>query len=55
MAKKQPKKIAPARPQLGDGVEILDAGVVLQTPITETLEKNYMPVSYTHSPSPRDS
>ena len=43
MAKKQPKKIAPARPQLGDGVEILDAGVVLQTPITETLEKNYMP------------
>lgn len=44
MAKKQPKKIAPARPQLGDGVEILDAGVVLQTPITETLEKIICPM-----------
>lgn len=42
MAKKQPKK-APQRPQLGDNVEILEAGVVQETPITETLEKNYMP------------
>ena len=42
MAKKQPKKVI-ARPQLGDGVEILDAGSVLETPITETLETNYMP------------
>ena len=29
--------------ELGDNVEILDAGVVIQSPITETLEKNYMP------------
>ncbi|MBQ8647930.1 MAG: topoisomerase IV [Oscillospiraceae bacterium] len=45
MAKKPTKKrtSAPARPQLGDGVEILSAGVVLHTPITETLETNYMP------------
>ena len=45
MAKKPTKKRtpAPARPQLGDGVEILSAGVVLRTPITETLETNYMP------------
>ena len=43
MAKKQTKRAAPARPQLGDNVEILDAGVVIQSPITETLEKNYMP------------
>ena len=43
MAKKQPKKPAAARPQLGDHVEILDAGVVVQAPITQTLEKNYMP------------
>ncbi len=42
MAKKQPKKVI-ARPQLGEGVEILDAGSVLETPITETLETNYMP------------
>ena len=42
MAKKKPTKAA-ARPQLGDHVEILDAGVVLQSPITQTLEKNYMP------------
>ena len=42
MAKKQPKKVM-ARPQLGDGVEILDAGSVMETPITETLETNYMP------------
>ncbi len=43
MAKKQTKRATPARPQLGDNVEILDAGVVIQSPITETLEKNYMP------------
>ncbi len=40
--KKQPKKTA-ARPQLGDSVEILDAGSVLEEPITQTLEVNYMP------------
>ena len=38
MAKKQTKKSAPARPQLGDNVEIPGAGVVVRTPITETLE-----------------
>ena len=43
MAKKQTKKKAPQRPQLGDNVEILDAGLVLDSPITQTLEKNYMP------------
>lgn len=42
MAKKQVKKAA-ARPQLGDHVEILSAGEVLETPITRTLESNYMP------------
>lgn len=42
MAKKQPKKIL-QRPQLGDGVEILDAGSVMESRITETLESNYMP------------
>lgn len=42
MAKKQPKKIL-QRPQLGDSVEILDAGSVLESRITETLESNYMP------------
>ncbi len=31
------------RPQLGDHVEILDAGSVLDQRITETLETNYMP------------
>ena len=40
--KKQPKKTA-ARPQLGDSVEILDAGSVLEEPITQPLETNYMP------------
>ena len=40
--KKQPAK-APARPQLGDGVEIIDAGSVLEEPITRTLEINFMP------------
>ncbi len=46
MAKKQTKKerkSTPVRPQLGDGVEILSAGVVLHTPIVDTLESNYMP------------
>ena len=39
-AKKQLKKV---RPQLGEGVEILNAGSVLEDPITNTLETNYMP------------
>ena len=45
MAKKSTskKKTAPARPQLGDNVEILSAGEVIESPITETLETNYMP------------
>ena len=46
MAKKQPKtkKRAPLqRPQLGDDVEILDAGSVIESRITQTLESNYMP------------
>ena len=46
MAKKQTKKerkSTPVRPQLGDEVEILSAGVVLHTPIVDTLESNYMP------------
>ena len=43
MAKKREKKTVPARPQLGDNVEILSAGEVIESPITETLETNYMP------------
>jgi DNA gyrase subunit A len=44
MAKKSTKKtLQPVRPQLGDGVEILNAGSVLEDPITRTLETNYMP------------
>ena len=44
MAKKPTKKkAAPARPQLGDNVEILSAGEVIESPITDTLETNYMP------------
>ena len=44
MAKRTPKKTTkPVRPQLGDGVEILNAGSVLEDPITSTLETNYMP------------
>lgn len=31
------------RPQLGDNVEIVDAGIVMETGITQTLEDNYMP------------
>lgn len=42
MRKKQPEKKL-ARPQLGDHVRIVDAGSVMETPITETLETNYMP------------
>ena len=40
MAKKREKKTAPARPQLGDNVEILSAGEIIESPITETLETN---------------
>ena len=40
--KKQPKKTA-ARPQLGDSVEILDAGSVLEEPITQTLKPTICP------------
>ena len=43
MAKRREKKVIPARPQLGDNVEILSAGEVIETPITDTLETNYMP------------
>jgi len=43
MAKRPTKPTAPARPKLGDGVEILNAGSILEDPITNTLETNYMP------------
>ena len=44
MPRKSTKKILkPVRPQLGEGVEILNAGSVLEDPITRTLETNYMP------------
>ena len=44
MPRKSSKKVAkPVRPQLGEGVEILNAGSVLEDPITRTLETNYMP------------
>lgn len=45
MAKKPStkKKTTPARPQLGEGVEILSAGQVIESRITDTLETNYMP------------
>ncbi len=42
MAKKQVKR-APKRPELGEKVEIIDAGTVAQTKITQTLKANYMP------------
>ena len=43
MPRKSTKKtLKPVRPQLGDGVEILNAGSVLEDPITRTLETNYM-------------
>ena len=41
--KKTAKAAAPVRPQLGDNVEIADAGIVLENGITDTLESNYMP------------
>ena len=44
MPRKSTKKtLKPVRPQLGDGVEILNAGSVLEDLITRTLETNYMP------------
>ena len=43
MAKRKEKKLTHARPQLGDNVEILSAGEVLESAITDTLETNYMP------------
>ena len=44
MPRKSTKKtLKPVRPQLGYGVEILNAGSVLEDPITRTLETNYMP------------
>ncbi len=42
MAKKQIKR-KPKRPELGEKVEIIDAGTVAQTKITQTLKANYMP------------
>lgn len=42
--KKQTKKERKiTRPQLGDTVEIIDAGIVMENGITQTLEDNYMP------------
>ena len=41
--KKTAKAAAPVRPQLGDNVELADAGIVLENGITDTLESNYMP------------
>ena len=43
MAKKKTPKRTAARPQLGETVQIHDAGQVIETPITNTLETNYMP------------
>ncbi|MBQ5754409.1 MAG: topoisomerase IV, partial [Oscillospiraceae bacterium] len=40
---KTKKSLAPTRPQLGEGVEILNYGTVVEMPVTETLETNYMP------------
>ena len=41
--KKSAVRSAPTRPQLGDSVEINDAGIVLENGIVDTLESNYMP------------
>ena len=41
--KSSKRETKPLRPQLGAGVEILNAGSVLEDPITRTLETNYMP------------
>ncbi len=43
MPKKKQSNKKPERPQLGDSVEILSAGAVLEEPITRTLETNFMP------------
>jgi len=43
MAKKKTKEPAAKRRGLDDSVEILSAGVVMETPITDTLQQNYMP------------
>lgn len=44
MAKNKSKKVSAShRPELGDSVEILSAGEVVETAITDTLEQNYMP------------
>ncbi|MDL2215679.1 DNA topoisomerase (ATP-hydrolyzing) subunit A [Ruminococcaceae bacterium OttesenSCG-928-N02] len=45
MARKAAPKNNPAkkRPSLSENVEIAGAGIVIETPITATLEKNYMP------------
>ncbi len=43
MAKKKTKEPAAKRRVLDDSVEILSAGVVQETLITDTLEQNYMP------------
>ena len=40
MAKKKTKEPAVKRPALDDSVEILSAGVVQETLITDTLEQN---------------
>ena len=53
MAKRKEKKLTPARPQLGDNVEILSAGEVLESAITDTLETNYMPYAYSWFPAYR--
>ena len=53
MAKKSSKKTTkPVRPQLGEGVEILNAGSVLEDPITRTLETNYMAIQAEHTIKP---
>ncbi len=43
MAKKPKRPAGKLRPTLSDAVEILSAGEVIQTPITDTLKENYMP------------
>ena len=37
------KEAAPARPQMGEHVEISDAGIVMENGITDILESNFMP------------
>ena len=43
MAKKKKQLTVSHRPTLGDAVEIMDAGLVVETSVTDTLEQNYMP------------